>query len=145
MNLSENFTLEEATRSQTAARRGIDNTPTPEVIANMTEAAGQLEAVRTMLNAPLDISSWYRSPKLNAAIGGSASSAHVHGYAIDFTARGPWTPLSVCEAIRDAGIAFDQLIYEGAWTHISFAPAMRQQIMTARFSGGKTTYTQGLS
>lgn len=146
MNLSSHFTLEEAVLSQTALRKGIDNTPTPEVLANMTDAASRLEEVRTLLGgAPMHISSWFRCPKLNSAVGGSVTSAHVQGYAIDFVAPGFGTVPAICLEIRDNAIQFDQLIEEGGWVHISFDPKMRQQVLTAHFEGGKATYTHGLT
>ena len=149
MNLSEHFTLEEAIRSDTATRKGLDNSPSAEVLANMMEAAEQLEVVRRLLDAPIQVTSWYRSPKLNTLIGGSATGAHPEGWAIDFRAPGFGTPLEVCRAVRDSGIKFDQLIYEGAgsgaWVHISFAPRMRQQVLTAAFKANGVSYTAGIS
>ena len=144
MRLSTHFTLDEATRSQTATRKGIDNMPTPEVIANLTEAAGEMEAVRELLGTPVIVSSWYRSAKLNAAIGGSSTSSHISGWAVDFSAPGFGTPLEVCKAIHASTIKYDQLIYEGNWVHISFAPDMRQIAMSATFLGGRATYSMGI-
>lgn len=144
MNLSEHFTLEEAIRSDTATRKGLDNSPSAEVLANMMEAAEQLEVVRRLLDAPIQVTSWYRSPKLNTLIGGSATGAHPEGWAIDFRAPGFGTPLEVCRAVRDSGIKFDQLIYEGTWVHLSFAPKLRQSVLTAHFGDGPTHYTAGL-
>lgn len=145
MRLSTHFTLAEAIHSETATRKGIDNTPFPEILANMGEAADGMEQVRELLATPIFVSSWYRSPKLNAAIGGSATSAHVHGYAVDFTAPGFGSPIEVCEAIQKSNIKYDQLIYEGTWVHISFAPEMRQVAMSATFLGGRVTYSQGIA
>ena len=144
MNLSQHFTFEEAVLSQTATRKGIDNTPSPEIEANMIEAASRLEEVRDLLDAPILVSSWFRCMKLNSAIGGSSTSAHVQGWAIDFTAPQFGTPQDVCLKIQASGITFDQLIFEGTWTHISFDPKLRMQVMTAHFVGGRTTYTQGI-
>lgn len=144
MNLSKHFSLEEAVLSQTAERKGIDNTPTEEILANMVDAASRLEEVRTLLGVPINVSSWFRCAKLNSAIGGTITSAHVQGYAIDFTAPMFGVPVAICQEIRNNGIEFDQLIMEGSWVHISFDPKMRQQVLTAHFEGGKTTYTFGL-
>ena len=144
MNLSTNFTLEEATRSQVALRRGIDNTPNAEIQENMIEAANHLEDVRSLLGVAILVSSWHRSPKLNTIIGGSATSAHCEGWAIDFTAPDFGTPKSVCQAIVSAGILFDQLIFEGTWVHISFSPRMRREVLTARFEDGKVSYLRGI-
>lgn len=148
--LSEHFSLEEVVTSQEAARRGIDNTPSPEIIERLKETCQQAEAVRALLNAPMLISSGYRSPELNAAIGGVPDSAHVAGYAIDFICPMVGTPLEVCKKIQGVGVRCDQLINEGAhgtslgWVHISFAPTYRQQYLTANFGTNETTYKEGL-
>ena len=145
--LSENFTLEELTASQTAARRGINNTPTGAVLAALTNTAKQMESVRALLNAPIHVSSGYRSLALNKAIGGSSTSAHCRGEAVDFTAPSFGTPREVARAIASSGIEFDQLIFEGAWVHISFTDRrpMRKQKLTATFSGKGTTYGVGIA
>lgn len=148
MNLSNNFTLAQLTASETATRKGIPNDPTPEQIANLTDLAATLERVQELVG-PIHINSAFRSLKLNAIIGGSPSSAHLDGYACDFTAPGFGIPLEVCQAIQSSGIPFDQLICEGGadhgWTHISVAPAMRKEVMMAHFEAGKVRYTTGLA
>ena len=145
MNLSNNFTLEELTFSQTAVRKGLDNTPNDEQIANLTELAQSLERVQQLLGSPLHIDSAFRSPKVNSAIGGASTSAHLEGYAGDFTCPGFGTPKEVCEALKDSGIPFDQLIFENSWVHLSVAPRMRGEVLTASFSNGKASYTTGLT
>jgi putative chitinase len=131
MNLSEHFTLEEATYSETAIRKGISNQPSILQLENMKHAAAQLEAIRTLLGKPMHINSWIRLPEVNVAVGGSKVSSHMDGWAIDFTCKEFGTPYEVCKAIEAAGIKFDQMIHEFAsWTHISFAPEMRQQKLT---------------
>jgi len=140
VKLSANFHLDEFVTSQTAARRGIDNTPSPEVIKRLRNTAKGLERVRAVLGKPILISSGYRSPALNKAVGGSATSDHINGDAADFISPGFGTPIAICRAIVAAGIKFDQLIEEGTWVHISFGPRMRGQILTMR--NGK--YTAGL-
>ena len=131
MNLSENFTLEEATFSDTAIRQGINNQPNDKQLENMKIAAKHLENLRNLLGKPLHVNSWLRLPELNVAVGGSKISAHMDGWAIDFTCLGFGDPLAVCKAIENSDIKFDQMIYEyGRWTHISFAPEMRQQKLT---------------
>ena len=133
MKLSPNFHLDEFVTSQTAARRGIDNRPTPEVIKRLRNTAKGLEKVRAVLGKPILISSGYRSPALNKAVGGSATSDHMTGDAADFISPGFGSPIAVCRAIVAAGIKFDQLIEEnGRWVHISFGPRMRGQILTMR-------------
>ena len=141
MKLSDFFTLEEFVTSQTATRKGIDNTPPPEVIDRLKATAAKLELVRAFLGKPLLISSGYRSPALNKAIGGAANSAHVLGYAADFICPGYGDPLAVCKAIKASGLKFDQVIEEGTWVHLSFDPRMRGQILTKSGKG----YTAGLA
>ena len=146
MNLSNSFTLEALTFSETAVRRDLDNTPNDEQIANLTELAQALERVVLLLNFPVHISSAYRSPKVNAAVGGSPTSAHMEGYAADFTCSEFGSPLEVCKAIAQSDIGFDQCIVEGgSWCHLSVDPRMRRETLTARFAGGKATYAPGLA
>src|SRR6267378_6332913 len=134
MQLSSNFTLSQLTASETAIRKGIANEPTPEQIANLVDLAATLEQARRLVG-PIHINSAFRSRELNAAIGGSPTSAHLDGYACDFTAPGFGTPLEVCQAIAGSGIPFDQVIAEGTqngggWCHLSVAPAMRHDVLT---------------
>lgn len=131
MQLSEHFTLEEATYSETAVRMGIPNMPSTLQLENMKHAAAQLEKIRALLGKPMHINSWLRLPDVNVAVGGSKISSHMDGWAIDFTCAGFGNPLAVCKAIAASGIKFDQMIHEFArWTHISFAPEMRGQQLT---------------
>lgn len=130
MNLSPHFTLAEMTVSETAARRGIDNDPPPDVVERLKHTALGLEAVRTRLGAPIVVSSGYRSPALNAAIGGAQNSDHTRGDAADFICQGFGAPSTIVSALKDSGIQFDQLIEEfGRWVHISFGPRMRGQVL----------------
>lgn len=138
MQLSEHFTLEEATYSETAIRMGIPNQPSTVQLANMQHAAEQLEKIRALLGKPMHINSWIRLPAVNVAVGGSAISSHMDGWAIDFTCAGFGDPLTVCKAIEASGIPFDQMIHEFArWTHVSFAPEMRGQKLTIFKPEGK--------
>lgn len=136
--LSSHFTLEEMVQSQTASRQDLDNTPPADILANLTATAGRMEAVRVLLGHPLLISSGYRSPAVNAAVGGVATSAHVHGWAVDFICPPFGDPFAICMAIAASDIAFDQVIQEGTWVHISFAPTMRQALLT-KVGGGYAT------
>lgn len=145
MNLSPHFTLAEFTQSQTAARKGISNTPTPAVIECLKLTALGLEGVRTLLGSPITVNSGYRSPALNKAIGGSAKSQHVTGEAVDFICPGFGSPLDVCRAIVKSGLKFDQMIYEGTWVHISFCAKPRGDVLTAHFNTSGVSYTRGLS
>lgn len=133
--LSPHFTLEEMTLSQTASRLGLDNTPSTAVLENLKSTALRMEAVRSLLNQPILVSSGYRSTAVNAAVGGVADSAHVQGWAVDFIAPGFGDPLDICKAIAATNLEFDQVIQEGTWVHISFAPAMRRQLLTKEGPG----------
>ena len=144
MNLSNSFTLEALTFSETAIRKDLDNTPNDEQISNLTELAQALERVVYLLGYPIHISSAFRSPKVNAAVGGSPTSAHMEGYAADFTCQAFGSPLEVCKAISESDIGFDQIIQEGTWVHFSVDPRMRREILTATFPGGKVDYKAGL-
>jgi hypothetical protein len=143
MNLSEHFTLEEATYSETAVRMGISNQPSTLQFENMKHAAAGMEQIRALLGKSIHVNSWLRLPDVNVAVGGSKVSSHMDGWAIDFTCAGFGDPLAVCKAIEASGIKFDQMIHEYArWTHISFAPEMRGQKLTIFRPQNK--YAQGL-
>ena len=130
MMLSDHFDLTEFTVSETAARQGIANDPPPYVVQNLKRLAIFLEDVRALLGVPLRITSGYRSPELNAAIGGSATSAHCHGLAADFIAP-PLTVIAACQRIATSMIDFDQLIYEHTWIHFGLsADKARRQVLT---------------
>jgi len=143
--LSEHFTLDELTASQTATCQGIKNTPSTAVVENLRMLAALLEQVRTLLGShSIHISSGYRSLALNRYIGSNDTSAHVRGYAADFTCAGFGTPIEVAKEIAESNLKFDQLIYEGTWIHISCDPQNRRQLLTARFEHGHTYYTKGI-
>jgi uncharacterized protein YcbK (DUF882 family) len=119
MNLSPNFTLEELTASETAARNGLDNTPGPIAMKNLERLAQFLEEVRKVLGKPVVISSGYRGPEVNAHVGGQKASQHLVGCAADIKVPG-MTPDAVCRAIKASDLQYDQLIREfDSWTHIS--------------------------
>lgn len=144
-NLSNSFTLEQLTASTIALKRGISNVPNADQIENLKLLAATLDDVQQLLGSPLYIDSGFRCPKLNSAVGGSASSAHLEGYAADFVCPAFGSPLDICKAIEGSGIHFDQCIQEGTWTHLSVDPRMRQQTLTAHFDNGKASYTTGIS
>ncbi len=145
MMLSNNLSLESLTFSETAVRRDLDNTPNPEQIQNLTELAQTLEKVMELLHGELHIHSAFRSIKVNLAVGGSASSAHLDGNACDFECPSFGSPLEVCKAIAGSEIPFDQLIQEGKWVHLSIDHRMRRELLTASFIGGKASYTNGIA
>lgn len=146
MKLSEHFSLDEFTASETALRRGIDNTPSPAVTERLRMLAATLEQVRSLLgNNSIRISSGYRCLELNRAIGSGDLSAHVLGYAVDFTCPKFGTPKEVANKIAQSPIKFDQLIYEGTWVHLSIDPKNKRELLTAHFGKGKTSYTKGIA
>jgi zinc D-Ala-D-Ala carboxypeptidase len=129
MQLTEHFALEEFTHSSTAIALGIENTPTDEHMANLQNLAEQMERVRALFNKLIEITSAYRNPEVNAAVGGVPTSAHAVGHAADFHVHG-LEDLDAAKVIRDSDLKFDQLIYEkNRCVHISFDPRMRQQVL----------------
>lgn len=148
MNLSDHFTLEEATLSQTASRQNIPNIPTTAIIGVMTATANRMERIRALLGHPITISSWYRSSALNRAVGGVPNSQHISGEAVDFICPAFGTPADICHAILGVPelISFDQLILEHTWVHISFSadPARpnKKQVLSLLQSGH---YASGLT
>jgi zinc D-Ala-D-Ala carboxypeptidase len=138
--LTPHFALEEFTASQTAARQGLNNQPDEPALANLKRTAELMEKVRVVLgNRPVLISSGYRSPQVNAAVGGSSSSAHMSGLAVDFTCPGFGTPRDICRALspRMGELEIDQLILEhDGWCHLGLTVgAPRCQLATID-SGG---------
>ena len=141
--LTAHFTLEEFTHSDTALRTGIKNIPSLQVLENLKTVANGLEQVRAILGKPIFITSGYRSPTLNRFIGGSTTSAHCLGYAVDFKCPQFGSPDAITRAIKDSGIKADQVICEGFWVHISFDPKMRGQYLNALFDNkGKASYRE---
>ena len=123
--LTEHFALEEFIDSQTAARHGFNNVPGPLEMANLQRTADTMEKVRAILGHPILVSSGYRSPKVNKAVGGSKSSHHLNGLACDFTCPGFGAPLAVCQELgpRMIELRIDQLIHEYAtWVHLGLCP-----------------------
>lgn len=128
MQLSKNFTLIELITSQEAARRGLDNTPTPQVITNLTNLVKNvLQPLRDLVGKPIVISSGYRSPAVNAAIGGAKNSEHMTGCAADFTIPSK-TNKETAQLIM-YNLTFNQLILEFyradnpyyGWVHCSYS------------------------
>jgi hypothetical protein len=149
MQLSTNLSLAEVTRSETAKRRGISNMPTPEHIENFKKLAINIfQPIREHFGKPIIISSGYRSAELNKAIGGSLSSQHSSGEAIDIDMDGTdITNKQIFDYIKN-NLTFDQMIWEFGtdanpdWVHVSFAAnrSQRKQILVAKKVNGKTTY-----
>jgi zinc D-Ala-D-Ala carboxypeptidase len=150
MKISQHLNLSELTRSDSAKRHGIDNTPTAEHLENFKLLADKVfEPIRLHFGVPIFISSGYRSKALNSFIGGSASSQHCKGQAIDIDmdgGNGEVTNRMVFDFIKTK-LDFDQLIWEFGtdfnpdWVHVSFVKSgNRKQKLKAVRSGGKTTY-----
>jgi hypothetical protein len=151
MKLSEHLDLSEVTRSESAKRKGISNMPTEAHIANFKLLAEKVfEPIRKHFRCPIIISSGYRSKELNAAIGGSLTSQHCQGEAIDIDMDGTpngVTNRMVFDYIKD-NLEFDQLIYEFGdsnnpdWVHVSYESSgkQRKQILKAVRNNGKTSY-----
>ena len=119
MNLCTNFTLQELTVSEIAARRNLDNTPNATEVANLVRVAELLEQVRALLGKPILVNSAFRSKSVNDAVGSRDTSQHRLGCAADIRVPG-LTPKQVVQACIDAKIPFDQVIEEfDSWTHIS--------------------------
>jgi len=118
--LSINFSLEELTRSEAAARNGWDNTPNEQETANLKRLAALLQQVKAAVDGkPVMINSGFRSKQVNDAVGSKDSSQHRTGCAADIRVPG-MKPREVVEACIAAKIPFDQIILEfDSWTHIS--------------------------
>jgi hypothetical protein len=152
MKLSEHLDLSEVTRSESAKRKGISNMPTEAHISNFKLLAEKIfEPIRTHFRCPIIISSGYRSKELNAAIGGSLTSQHCQGEAIDIDMDGTpngVTNRMVFDYIKD-NLEFDQLIFEFGdkenpdWVHVSYESSgkQRKQILRATRVNGKTSYS----
>lgn len=148
MQLSKHLSLAEVTRSDTAKRKGVSNMPTPEHLENFKLLAEKVfEPIREHFKVPIHISSGYRSKELNKAIGGSSSSQHLLGQAIDIDMDGTpngVTNKMVFDFIKN-NLSFDQLIneFDYSWVHVSYNSngKQRKQVLNAVKVGGKTTYT----
>tara|TARA_R110000772_G_scaffold226750_1_gene337456 strand:- start:274 stop:729 length:456 start_codon:yes stop_codon:yes gene_type:complete len=150
MKLSANFSLHELTKSDTAIRHGIDNTPSMQVIENLQDLVDNvLQPLREKFGAVI-ITSGYRSPAVNTKIGGSTTSDHCHGYAADFEVLG-MDNRELALYIRN-NLKYKQLILEfysglpdSGWVHCSFQKdANKCQTLTARKVNGRTQYLNGI-
>ncbi len=156
MRLSKNFTLKELTTSNTALRLGIDNTPSKEGIWKLTLlATNLLQELRDCIG-PLRVTSGYRSPELNKAIGGSTKSQHCKCEAVDlqFVKRGQMDNFKIYEALINSNLEFDQCILEfgnateyinptaPAWIHLSYkiTDNRNQTLVAYKDEDNKTNY-----
>ena len=148
MKLSDNFSLSELTKSQTAVRKGIKNEPSTEHVENLIHLAETvLQPVRDHFGKPVVISSGYRSPELCEAIGSSSKSQHARGEAADFEIVGVDNMQLAMWISKNT--SFDQLILEyyepgdpnSGWVHCSVVKeGSRAQVLKATKVGGKTKY-----
>lgn len=152
MKLTANFSLNELTQSETALRKGLDNTPNEEVIANLKMLAEKvLQPVREHYGKGVKVNSGYRSPDVNASVGGSKTSDHCKGQAADIEIPGI-ANADLAQYIKD-NLQFTQLILEfytqgipdSGWVHVSYDPAnLKCQTLTAVKKDGKTVYLPGI-
>lgn len=150
MQISKHLSLAEVIRSESAKRHGISNMPKPEHIENFKKLAENVfEPIREHFKRPIHVSSGYRSQALNAVIGGSLSSQHCKGEALDLDMDGTEiTNKQVFDYIKDH-LHFDQLIWEFGnkenpdWVHVSYSSSKRQrgEILRALKLNGKTVYS----
>lgn len=146
-HITEHFTWEEMTFSETAIRHGINNTPPDELLPNINRMANFMEQVRYVMGGrPIHITSWYRCPQVNQLIGGAISSMHMKGLACDLVIPSFGPPLKVAQELANSNLDYDQIIHEfGRWVHIGLAEGNRKQLLTAyRGPDGKTIYINGL-
>ena len=150
--LTKNFSLHELTKSETALRYDMENTPGPTETANLTTLAGKvLQPIRDHYAKGVKINSGFRHPEVNAKVGGSKTSDHCKGQAADIEIPGV-ANAELAEWIKN-NLEFTQLILEfytpgipdSGWVHVSYDPAnLKKQVMTATKQGGKTVYLPGL-
>jgi zinc D-Ala-D-Ala carboxypeptidase len=151
-HLSTHFSLAEMTVTST----GLANQPNAVELSNLQYTTLQMERVRLLLNSvPVIVHSAFRSLAVNRRVGGSETSAHVRGLAVDFTAPKYGSPRLIVETLSKSKVPFDQLIlempnagnnYNGAWVHIGFVRTgtPRRQVLTAYKLNGRTTYVSGI-
>jgi zinc D-Ala-D-Ala carboxypeptidase len=124
------------TVSEVAARLGIDNRPGPAVRSSLKLVATFMEKIRTLFgDKPIVVSSGYRAPAVNQAVGGMVTSAHCFGLACDFVCPEFGTPYEVAKKIEASALEYDQLILEYGWVHVALAQEgllFRREALTKR-------------
>ena len=147
--ISEHVSLKEGIKSHTATRLNIDNAPSSLDLINMKTIAEQVfEPLRKFVGGPIAINSFYRSPKLNSAIGGSTSSQHCKGYAIDIDDKYGYKTNAEMFKYIQCNLDYDQMIWEFGdvnnpdWVHVSYVDKEknRNKILKAVRDKGKTMY-----
>lgn len=152
MLLTENFSLAEMVKSETALRKELDNTPGDQEIENLRTLCEQvLQPIRTAYGRGVKVNSGFRHPDVNAAVGGSRTSDHCKGMAADIEIPGV-ANADLAQYIAD-NFDFTQLILEfytpgipdSGWVHVSYDPSnLKKQVLTAMKENGKTVYKPGL-
>ena len=151
--LTNNFSLQEMIKSETALRRDMDNTPhSDEVVQNLTTLCEQvLQPLRDVYGVGIKVNSGYRSPDVNAAVGGSRTSDHCKGQAADIEIPGV-ANADLAQYIAD-NFQYTQLILEfytqgipdSGWVHVSYdSNNLKRQVMTAVKQNGRTVYLPGI-
>ena len=133
------FTIKELSRSSTAEKLGIDNTPTPEIRAKLNTLISVLDKIREQYGKPIFVTSGYRCPMLNKAVGGVNSSQHVKGEAADLVGRNDDDTRKIFETAKAFG-QFDQLLYEknskgNIWVHISYKASGNRTMCIDNYKG----------
>lgn len=147
-NISPHISYKEGIVSVTGTRLGIDNTPTPEILATMKVTAVKLfEPLREHFGQPLRIISFYRCPALNSAVGGAKKSSHMNGEAIDVQGINGVTNADIFRYFKYNDVEFDQIIAEfpengePQWVHISYRSGNnRGEMLIAKKDKGRTVY-----
>lgn len=166
MKLTEHFSLEELSFSETAVRLGIDNTPPFAVLPNLGLLATGLEAARAVIGHPMFVTSGYRCEALERVLCWKdflawcrrhdrdpetswddyfLRKAHPRGVAADFISPAAGKPAYIVRLLQSSKLRFDQIILEGTWVHISFDKRLRGEVLTATFANGAPHYETGVS
>tara|TARA_E500000331_G_C17083463_1_gene637945 strand:+ start:166 stop:648 length:483 start_codon:yes stop_codon:yes gene_type:complete len=146
--ISKHISYNEGVRSATAISLKIDNKPSDDILKKMVVVAEEVfEPLREWAKHPINVNSFYRSPKLNTALKGSLTSSHMSGEAIDISTLGKKTNGELFEYIKEK-LEFDQLIWEFGndenprWIHVSYKNKKdnRKDVLKAKYKGSRVTY-----
>ncbi len=150
------FTIRELTKSSTAARKGINNAPNAAIVTSLTALVDNvLDPLREKFGAPIIITSGYRCPALNRAVGGATNSQHTKGEAADIrtVSDSREDNMKLLRCLLNSGIIFDQVIAENVdsagnpdWIHVSFTKKRKNRMKktTMKKISGRTAYIDGI-